>query len=246
MIKLSRFFYIEIMKKDRKKKPTITYRIEDDFYQKLEKFTQKTIDDGFKLFENEFANIDSFYKGTFNDATDLSDHDFRQTAKPFYLIEALYYQIFENQNREAFNKAEKTIIILPDCLSFLGKKCKKEKTKLGKVCTRCVPKCQINQIMEVADKYDVKAYFSKKALVEMLTKIQKVEKSSLSVIGISCLLTLAPGMRSAKEVGMPSRGVFLNFTGCDHWTEKPFATETAVDRIKSILEEKYGLPDSSA
>ena len=234
------------MKKNRKNKPTITYRIEDDFYQKLEKFTQKTIDEGFKLFENEFANIDSFYKSTFNDEPGLGDHNFRQTAKPFYLIEALYYQIFDNHNREAFNKAEKTIIIMPDCLSYLGAKCKREKMKLGKVCTRCVPKCQINQIMEIADQYDVKGYFSKKALTEMLTKIQKAEKSTLSVIGISCLLTLASGMRTAKDVGMPSRGVFLNFTGCDHWADKPFATETAVDRIKSILEEKYGLPDAPA
>lgn len=234
-----------------KKKPTITYRIEDDFYKKLEKFTQKTIDEGLKLFENEFANIDSFYTGTFNDKPNRSDHNFRQTARPFYLIEAMYYQIFDDHNREAFNKADKTFIILPDCLSYLGDKCKREKTDLGKVCTRCVPKCQINQIMEIADRYDVKGYFSKKALTEMLThikeaeKTKKTEESTLSVIGISCLLTLASGMRSAKEAGIPSRGVFLNFTGCDHWADKPFATETAVDRVKIILEEKYGLPDSS-
>ncbi|MCP4703766.1 MAG: DUF116 domain-containing protein [candidate division Zixibacteria bacterium] len=229
-----------------KKKPTITYRIEDDFYKKLEKFTQKTINDGFKLFENEFVNIDSFYKKTFNEDPKRSDHSFRQTAKPFYLIEAMYYHLLDSANREDFNKAEKTIIILPDCLSYLGDKCKREKTELGKICTRCVPKCEINKIMEIADKYNIKGYFSKRALVEQLTKIKEVEKTTLSVIGISCLLTLASGMRQAKEAGLPSRGVFLNFTGCDHWADKPFATETAVDRIKSILEEKYGIPDSTA
>ena len=237
------------MKKNKEKKPTITYRIDEDFYKKLEAFTKKTIEDGLGLFENEFVNIDSFYNKTFDDEPGRSDHNFRQSAKPFYLIEALYYQIFDFVNREAFNKAEKTIIILPDCLSFLGEKCKKEKTELGKVCTRCVPQCQINQILEIADQYgnnNVKAYFSKKALVEQLTKIKKTESSTLAVIGISCLLTLASGMRSAKEAGLPSRGVFLNFTGCDHWTDKPFTTETAVNRIKSILEEKYGSPDSSA
>ncbi len=234
------------MKKDIKKKPTITYSIEDDFYKKLEKFTQETIDNGFKLFENEFANIDSFYKNCFKDKADRSDHNFRQTAKPFYLIEAMYYQIFDNENREDFNKAERTVIILPDCLSYLGEKCKREKTDLGKICTRCVPKCQINQIMEIADKYKVDGYFSKRALVEQLTKIKDEKKTTLSVIGISCLLTLASGMRQAKEAGLVSRGVFLNFTGCEHWADKPFATETAIERIKSILEEKYGLPDSSA
>ncbi len=229
-----------------KKKPTITYRIEDDFYKKLEEFTQSTMENGFKMFENEFVNIDSFYKKTFDDDPNRSDHSFRQTTKPFYLIEAMYYQLLDITNSEAFNKAEKTIIILPDCLSYLGDKCKREKTELGKVCTRCVPKCEINKIMEIADKYKIKGYFSKRALVEQLTKIKEAENSTMSVIGISCLLTLASGMRQAKEAGLPSRGVFLNFTGCDHWADKPFATETAVDRIKSILEEKYGLPDSSA
>ncbi|HHI01976.1 MAG TPA: DUF116 domain-containing protein, partial [candidate division Zixibacteria bacterium] len=145
-----------------------------------------------------------------------------------------------------FNKAQRTVIILPDCLSYMGKKCKRKRTRLGKICTRCVPKCQINRIMETADKYKVKGYFSKRALVEQLTKIREAEKSTLSVIGISCILTLASGMRSAKEAGLPSRGVFLNFTGCEHWADKPFVTETVIDRIKSILEEKYGIPDSSA
>ena len=234
------------MKKNIKKKPTVTYRIENDFYEKLQKFTQKTLAEGYRLFEEEFANIDSFYKNTFNDKPDRSDHNFRQTAKPFYLIEALYYQVFDNVNRDAFNKAQKTVIILPDCLSYMGEKCKRKRTKLGKICTRCVPKCQINQIMEIADNYNVKGYFSKRALVEQLTKIKEAEKSTLAVIGISCLLTLASGMRQAKEAGLPSRGVFLNFTGCEHWSDKPFTTETAVDRIKSILEEKYGIPNPSA
>jgi len=232
-----------------KKKPTITYRIEDDFYKKLEKFTNNVLTDGYKLFEKEFGNIDSFYQKTLEEDQNRDAHNFRQAAKPFYLIEAMYYQIFENENREAFNKAERTVIILPDCLSYLGEKCKREREDLGKVCTRCVPKCQINQIMEIADKYgkkNVEGYFSKRALVEQLTNIKKAEQSTLSVIGISCLLTLASGMRQAKEAGLPSRGVFLNFTGCEHWADKPFATETAVERVKSILEEKYGLPDSSA
>ena len=233
------------MKKNIKKKPTVTYRIENDFYEKLQKFTQKTLAEGYKLFENEFANIDSFHKKILDDKPNRSDRNFRRTAKPFYLIEALYYQVFDNVNRDAFNKAQKTVIILPDCLSYMGEKCKRKRTKLGKICTRCVPKCQINQIMEIADNYNVKGYFSKRALVEQLTKIKEAEKSTLAVIGISCLLTLASGMRQAKEAGLPSRGVFLNFTGCEHWADKPFTTETAVDRVKSILEEKYGIPDSS-
>ena len=65
----------------------------------------------------------------------------------------------------------------------------------------------------------------------------------VGVIGIACILMLAEGMRTANEVGIPARGVLLNFTGCDHWNDQPFASSFVQDSLKSILEEKYGVRD---
>ncbi len=222
----------------------MTFRLGEDFYDKLEDFTRKFLDDGFDLFNEEFKNIDGFYKKTLEDTSGRYD-SFQKQPKSKYLLEAVYYKIMDGINREAFNKAGETVIILPDCMSLMMDKCKRKKTRLGKICMRCVPNCDINRIMQIADKYNVEGYFSKRALEKQLTKIKK-KKPDLSVIGISCILTLAGGMRSAREAGVPSRGVFLNFTGCQHWADKPFPTETAVDRVKGILEEKYGIPDSSS
>jgi len=227
-----------------KEKPTITFRLGDDFYEKLEKFTDDVLADGYGLFEQEFANIDNFYCRAIEDGSGRSDKSFRRTPKPFYLIEALYFLISDRDNREAFNRAANTVLILPDCMSLLLDKCKKKKTRFGKVCTRCAPKCMVNQIMQIADNYGVEGYFSKRKLEEQLEKIKK-HLGDLSVIGISCLLTLAYGMRAAKDVGVPSRGVFLNFTGCEHWADKPFPTETSMARLEAILEEKYGVSDST-
>jgi len=228
-----------------KEKPTITFRLGDDFYNKLDNFTEKVLHDGYKYFWEEFAHIEGFLEKTKCDKSNRSDLSFRLTPKPFYLIEMLYYKIFDEANREEFNKTNDTVLILPDCMSLLLDKCKRERTKYGKRCTRCVPKCKIHEIMKLADKYNLEAYFSKRALTEQIENIKK-DKPSLSVIGIACLLTLASGMRSAKEAGVPSRGVFLNFTGCEHWADKPFPTETAIDKLKAILEEKYGVSDSTA
>jgi len=227
-----------------KKKPTMTFRLEDDFYEKLDRYTRSLLNEGFGLFHEEFKNIDDFYQRAVEDKSERDDHNFRRTPRSFYLIEAIYYQIFEYANREAFNKARDTVIILPDCLSLMHDKCKKERRELGKVCTRCVPNCHINHIMQIADIYKVEGYFSKRALTEQISNIRR-QKPDLAVIGISCILTLASGMRAAKEAGVPSRGVFLNFTGCEHWADEPFPTETAVDRVRAILEEKYGVPDPS-
>jgi uncharacterized protein len=224
-------------------KPTITYRLGDNFYDKLDSFTKKVLAEGMELFGDEFKNIDQFYETALSDNSKRDDHNFRRTAKPFYLIESLYYQIFDDFNRPAFNAAKETVIILPNCLALMQDKCKRKKTRFGEKCDHCVPNCQINKIITIADRYGVEGYFSKRNLEKQLAKMKK-RKPSLSVIGISCLLTLASGMRTAKELDIPSRGVFLNFTGCDHWSDRPFSTETAINRIESILKEKYELPDT--
>jgi hypothetical protein len=225
-----------------KTKPTFTFRLGPDFYNKLSDFTDKFLSDGFALFENEFANIEGFLKKARADAGDRDDKDFRLNTREMYLLEALYYEIMDRVNREAFNKSEQTVIILPVCLALMQDKCKRVKTKYGKVCKNCVPNCEVNKICHLAAKYDVKCYFSKRALPEQLEKIKKGKKS-MSVIGIACLLTLASGMRSAKELGIPARGVLLNFTGCQHWTDQPIVTETSLTRLEAILKEKYGTKD---
>jgi hypothetical protein len=228
-----------------REKPIITFKLGSDFYDKLERFTHQVLNEGFNIFKDEFANIDGFYRRAVEDESKREDQNFRRTPKPFYLIEALYFQIFEETNREAFNRAADTVLILPDCLSLMQDKCKRKRRRYGKICTRCVPNCEINKIMRIADMYNVEGYFSKRALTRQIQKIKK-DKPSLAVVGISCLLTLAAGMRSAKEAGVPSRGVFLNLTGCKHWADQPFPTETAVERVRKILEEKYGIPNPNS
>ncbi|MEW6015427.1 MAG: DUF116 domain-containing protein [Candidatus Zixiibacteriota bacterium] len=222
-----------------------TFLLKDDFYSKLEQFTSEVLEKGLALFEDEFKNIDTFYERACSDGTARDDHQFRRTPRPFYLLEALAFQLYDRSRRKSFNSAKNTVIILPQCLSLMQEKCQRKKTRYGKVCDRCVPNCQINKIMQLADRYGVAGYFSQRKLEEQLRRLQKKYRS-LSVIGISCILTLASGMRTAGELGVPARGVFLNFTGCRHWSDTPFATETALDRVEMILREKYELSDSSA
>ena len=60
------------------------------------------------------------------------------------------------------------------------------------------------------------------------------------MIGIACIKMLAEGMRTAAEVGIPARGVLLNFSGCEHWNDQPCASEFSMRWLEDILEEKYG------
>jgi len=221
----------------------MTYRLGDDFYSKLESFTSQPFEKGLEIFSEEFKNIDSFYKKASNDKSSRDDREFRCQPRRMYLLEALNFQVYDDIDRDSFNKAKDTVVIVPQCLALMQSKCKRKRGKYGKICGRCVPNCQIWQITDIAAQFGVEVYFSKRKLERQLTKIKRV-KPSLSVIGISCILTLASGMRTAQELGVPARGVFLNFTGCEHWSDNPFSTETSIARLHNILKEKYGIPDS--
>lgn len=220
-------------------KPVNTYKINAEFYDKLDKFTEEVVRMGYKLFKDEFANVEDFVEGAKKDKKKRKDKSFQTTPKQMYLLESLYFRIFDEAYREEFNNTKNTVIILPDCLAIRGDKCKKKKKKFGDVCTHCAKACQVSKIMKFAEKYGIEGYFSKRELTKQLTQIKK-KKKSLGVIGISCVLTLASGMRSAREAEVPARGVFLNFTGCDHWSAKAFATETIEEKVRDIIVEKHG------
>lgn len=224
------------------KKPVNTYKIDSKFYDKLDKFVTKVLEEGFDKFSEEFAHVGDFVENAKKDRKKRTDKTFRTTPKEMYLLESLYYNIFDRAYRDDFNKTRHTVIILPDCLAIRGDKCKKKKKKFGDVCTHCANKCEVSRIMKFAEKYGIEGYFSKRELTKQLGQIKK-KKKSVGALGISCVLTLASGMRSAREAEVPARGVFLNFTGCDHWSAKAFPTETVFEKVKAIIEEKHGKKD---
>ena len=230
---------------DMLRKTPPTFLLGDDFYSKLEKFAANFIKEGELAFGQEFHNVGDYYLNAVADQSRRDDHQFRRSPVPLYILEAVSFAVHDRCNRDDFNKAKETAIIIPQCLAIMQGKCKRKRTSYGKICDSCVPRCQVNEISQISRQYGVAVYFSQRKLERQLDRIHK-KNPSLSVIGISCILTLASGMRTARDLGIPARGVLLKYTGCDHWINPPFATETAVDRVEIILREKYGLSDSSS
>ena len=216
-----------------------TYHLADDFSEKLDKFSDKFIADGFKLFEKEFENIDSFISHAIKDTSERTDHSLRRSEKERYLLEILSFKIYDRLNREAFNKQKNTLIIMPDCLSIHDYECQKTDSDHGNYCESCHPDCMAAEITALAEKYDIKVMFSKRKLSEQLIHHEK-KLGDTAVIGIACVMMLAEGMRVAHEQNIPARGVLLNYTGCDHWNDQPFASQFSIEQLKNILEEKYG------
>ncbi|MCD6250530.1 MAG: DUF116 domain-containing protein [candidate division Zixibacteria bacterium] len=220
-------------------KPAPTYCLGPDFYNKLIEFVARFQQEGYDLFSEEFAQLDEFIAAAHTDQSDRTDKGLRRTPKIKYLLEAVSFKIYDQLNRDRFNQAKRTVIVLPDCLNLHNPDCLKTDEKWGDQCQQCVDNCQANEVVELAEQYGIEVVFSKRKLTEQIKHFSE-KHNDLGVIGIGCLLMLAEGMRSAADAGVPARGVLLNFTGCEHWNDEPFASEFPLDQLKTILEEKYG------
>jgi len=216
-----------------------TYRLGPDFDRKLTGFVEAFLRDGFDRFAEEFAGIEAFVARANTDQSDRDDHDLRRNEKERYLLEAVAFKIYDQLNRMAFNKTDDTLIILPDCLSLHNPNCLKSDEKWGDRCEECIDTCQAAQVVALAGTYGVECVFSKRKLEEQIEHYAGKRKQ-LGIIGIGCLMMLANGMRTAREVGVPTRGVLLSFSGCEHWNDQPCASEFSMDQLRDILKEKYG------
>jgi hypothetical protein len=108
-----------------------------------------------------------------------------------------------------------------------------------------MPECLAFQVNKLAGQYGATAVFSKRKLREQLHYYEG-KADNIGVIGVACILMLAEGMRTAKGLGIPVRGVPLDYTGCEHWNDEPFASTFPLEQLRKILEEKYGNAGSSA
>jgi hypothetical protein len=215
-----------------------TYHLGPDFDSRLEKFVEGVIADGLQEFSLELSGIDAFLERVRSEPSSRDAHELRSTDKRRYLLEAISIKVHDRVNREAFNKAKDTLIIIPDCLSLHNPKCKKKDLKTGDKCRLCTPTCQAFQVEKLAAKYGAQCAFSKRKLEKQMEYYSK-KSGDIGVVGIACILMLALGMRSASEVGVPARGVPLDYCGCEHWNDTPFASSFPIARLEQILREKY-------
>jgi len=220
--------------------PGPTYNLTDDFRERLNKFVDSFLAGGLMEFSDDFHRIGDFVAAAQQEDPNRDAHNLRLTPEPIYLVEAVAFAVHDRVNTERFNKAKKTLIVLPDCLSIHEVECQKEDSEYGDLCRQCLPTCQAYAIHDVAARYDIPVVFSKRKLEEQLEHYADKADGDFSVIGIACLMMLARGMRTAADVGIPARGVPLACTGCEHWNDEQFASRVSVAWLESILVEKYG------
>ena len=215
-----------------------TYHLNDDFRDKLENYVDQFMSTSETLFAKELDRVEQFVTMAKADKSKRDDHNLRRTEKVEYYLELLSFGIYDRLNREAFNRTKETVIIMPNCLTLHTDNCLRLDDEHGDSCEACISECQANEITQLAESYNATAVFSKRSLGDQIEYWVK-QKKDIGVIGVACITMLASGMRRAAEFNIPTRGVLLNLTGCDHWNDNEFASPFSLAWLKEILKEKY-------
>jgi hypothetical protein len=163
---------------------------------------------------------------------------YRRTTWERYLLELLACVVMGRQSWPEFAARRDTVLILPDCLRARLDTCKRARTRYGHRCTRCRRDCTVRRMSEVGERFGVDAYFAEMGVGRQLRAMQRGRYKNLAVIGVACIWMLAQGMRAAEAEAVPSQGVLLSYCGCEHWVERPFPTDAAVERVEEILAAK--------
>lgn len=141
-------------------------------------------------------------------------------------------EIMNRAYRKEYDKREKTIILLPDCMQIKNKKCLSQETIYGQQCIGCSDNCNVNQLKN----YIEKEVYVIKHESELFKDIPTHEKKTISIIGIACVLNLINGGLKAKSLGMPAQCVILNYVGCsNHWMQNRISTSINSEKLKEII-----------
>jgi hypothetical protein len=205
-------------------------------YRLLDALSQGVLDAGLQRLGPVLAQVPAFVAGTAGD-DGRDDARYRKTPPERYALEFLSFAVMSRQFWPDFVARRDTVLILPHCLRIREKGCARKSTRTGSACTVCHPGCIVGQMTAAGRRHGAPAFFSDMDHPKQFKALRKLYPD-LSVIGVACVLMLAEGMRTAEAAGIPSQGIFLTYCGCDHWTEDPFTTHAAVERLEALLSAK--------
>jgi hypothetical protein len=167
---------------------------------------------------------------------------YRCTTRERYLAELAAIVVMGRQHWPRFTARRDVVVILPDCLRIDWDTCRREADgACGTRCMSCNPDCVAGRISDVAEEHGAVAYFAERERAAQFGAWRKAHPD-LALLGVACIWMLAKGMRDAEEAGIPSQGVLLNYSACDHWSEAPATTDAVVERVAEILRSRSRSP----
>jgi hypothetical protein len=203
-------------------------------YARLDRFADRLLELGLAELGAAFTRVPEFAARAALE-TGRDEEFYRRTTRERYLAELAAVVIMGRQHWPRFAARRDVVVILPDCLRLDADRCRREADgDCGTRCADCDPDCVAGRISAAAEAHGVPAYFAERERGAQFGALRRAHPD-LALLGVACIWMLAKGMRDAEEAGIPSQGVLLNYSACDHWSETPATTDAVVERVAEIL-----------
>jgi uncharacterized protein len=182
-------------------------------------------------------NVEQFLVSEWNVHEERDDSVLRGHKRVEYHLNMVGTEWLSRAFRPAFLAAPRKVVLAPPCMRAKpDDECKAFKTAEGYlICQACTPGCRVNQLTQLGQKRGFEVYLIPDELRELAA--QSVGGGpAVGVVGISCVLTNAPGGWDAQALDLPAQGLLLDYCGCSyHWDDEGFPTDTNFNQLLKLL-----------
>ncbi len=178
---------------------------------------------------------------------ELEKSSLRSQPVGAYIRNMLAVGVLNRLMRASFLETERKVIVLPDCLKNYGDwTCCKENDGKVSTCIQCTPQCIVYETTErfadsrttvVLEPEDMSRYFAE----------LRDGFGAVGVVGVACALTMLSGFDRTLRHRLPTQGVFLNYSSCQHhWANPAYNTCYSLRRMAWVLyDREMPIPEES-
>jgi uncharacterized protein len=163
-----------------------------------------------------------------------------------YHLNMVGAELMNRAFRAEYLGTSKKALLLPGCMrAHINDECKATRIKEGLICEDCTPKCNVNRLRNMGNKYDFNVYIIPHASDLSLWSPLR-GRSSTGVIASACVTTLIEGGWELKRYDVPAQCVLLDCSGCKkHWHSVGIPTNFSLPELRRILSREVGLYPAS-
>ncbi|MCI0476190.1 MAG: DUF116 domain-containing protein, partial [Anaerolineales bacterium] len=153
-----------------------------------------------------------------------------------YHLNMLGTEILNRALRASFLQARRKIVVVPPCMRAQSDaECQARATAFGAQCAACTPGCRIHQLTRLGEKYGFGVFILPDELKTFSGKTSGAD-DRVGIVGVSCVLTNAPGGWEMQTLGVPAQGLPLDYCGCRwHWHKDGIPTDINFQQALRVL-----------